>query len=217
MAIKKKDFVEVEYTGSLKEDGFVFDTTDEKVAKEHNIYSPKTEYGPIIICVGEKHILEGVDDFIDGKELGEYTVDLDAEHAFGKKNPKLIQMIPTKEFTKHKIRPQVGLQLEIDGKIGTVKTVSGGRTLVDLNHPLSGKDVVYKVKINKVVDDKSEQIKAFMKVALGMKDPKMTLDGDKVKIELKQNLPEPVSKALGDRISELTGVKTVEFVSTGEQ
>jgi FKBP-type peptidyl-prolyl cis-trans isomerase 2 len=34
MAISKGSFVEVEYTGML-EDGTVFDTTNEKLAKEH--------------------------------------------------------------------------------------------------------------------------------------------------------------------------------------
>ena len=33
MTIKKGDFIEVEYTGKIIDDGIVFDTTDEKVAK----------------------------------------------------------------------------------------------------------------------------------------------------------------------------------------
>ena len=32
--IKKHDFVEIEYTGKIKEDNVIFDTTYEKVAKE---------------------------------------------------------------------------------------------------------------------------------------------------------------------------------------
>ena len=31
--IKKHDFVEIEYTGRIKEDNAIFDTTEEKIAK----------------------------------------------------------------------------------------------------------------------------------------------------------------------------------------
>ena len=35
-----KKFVEIEYTAKIK-DGDVYDTTDEKVAKEKNIHNPR--------------------------------------------------------------------------------------------------------------------------------------------------------------------------------
>ncbi len=50
MKLKIKDFVEIEYTGTVKEDNIIFDTTDEKVAKENNFYSKDVSYGPIIVC-----------------------------------------------------------------------------------------------------------------------------------------------------------------------
>ncbi len=34
VTVKKEDFVEIEYTGKIKEDGTVFDTTSAKIAKE---------------------------------------------------------------------------------------------------------------------------------------------------------------------------------------
>ena len=38
--IKNNDFIEIEYTGKVK-DGPIFDTTDEKIAKDNNIYNEK--------------------------------------------------------------------------------------------------------------------------------------------------------------------------------
>jgi len=37
--VSKKDFIEIEYTGKLKEENVIFDTTDEKVAKENKLES----------------------------------------------------------------------------------------------------------------------------------------------------------------------------------
>ena len=51
------------------------------------------------------------------------------------------------------------MQLNIDGVVGTVKTVTGGRTLVDFNHPLSGRELVYEVQVKKVVTDTQQKVK----------------------------------------------------------
>ena len=45
-------------------------------------------------------------------------------------------------FKKENITTQPGLQITVDEAVGMVKTVSGGRVIVDFNHPLSGKDIV---------------------------------------------------------------------------
>ena len=77
--IKKQDFVEIEYTGKLKEENIIFDTTDEKVAKENKLHGH--DYGPIIICVGEEQLLKGIDKNIEGKEIGkEYDIDVNPDN-----------------------------------------------------------------------------------------------------------------------------------------
>ena len=45
--------------------------------------------------------------------------------------------------------------------MGIVRSVSGGRVIVDFNHPLSSKDVHYDVEVLKIVTDKKDQIQAF--------------------------------------------------------
>ncbi|MEM3154596.1 MAG: peptidylprolyl isomerase [Candidatus Woesearchaeota archaeon] len=210
MPIKKNDFVELEYTGRLKDTNEVFDTTDEKTAKEARIYSEKNEYLPVVICIGEHQILKGIDEFLEGKDIGRYNLELPAAKAFGAKNPKLVTMIPTSKFAEQGIKPVPGLRLNIDNFVGIVKTVSGGRTVVDFNHPLAGRDVTYELKINKIVTDKKVQVEALLRVLLGVKAP-VDIKEKKATITFPAELPERIANELSKKITGLTGLE-VEFV-----
>ncbi len=216
MAIKKNDFVEIEYTGKLKENNAVFDTTSEKVAKDNNLFSENSDYKPVIICIGKGFLLKGLEDKIDGKELGKHVVDLKPEEAFGKKDAKLIQLIPTKKFHEQQINPMPGLQLNIDGVLGTVRTVTGGRTIVDFNHPISGKDVIYEVEIKRVVTDAKEKINAVLKMMINVKDADIKVEGDKATIKIKQKLPSEVENELKKQIKELTNIEA-SFTTNKEE
>src|SRR3989338_8263326 len=102
--VGKGDFVEIEYTWKIKEGNIIFDTTDEKIAKENNLHNH--DFSPAIICIGEEQILKGIDKNLEGKGIGkEYEFDIKPEEAFGKKNAKLIQLIPTAKFKQQRIEP----------------------------------------------------------------------------------------------------------------
>jgi FKBP-type peptidyl-prolyl cis-trans isomerase 2 len=157
MVLKKKDFVEIEFTGKTKE-GDVFDSNVKEVLKKTNIEGyPK----PFIFCLGEGMFIRGIDEFLIGKEIGEYDVSLKPEDAFGKRNPKLIQMIQKKEFIKHNLNPIPGAVFNFDGKLAKVLTVSGGRVMIDFNNPLAGKEVDYKIKVLRKVENLNEKIEAL--------------------------------------------------------
>jgi len=209
--IKKLDFIEIEYTGRLKDGNLIFDTTDEKVAKENNLESHG--YEPVIICVGEQQLLKGIDKNIEGKEIGkEYDINIIPEDAFGKKNAKLIQLIPTSKFKQQNIQPMPGIQLNIDGMVGTVKTVSGGRTLVDFNHPLAGKELTYKIKINKKITDDKIKLTGYLKLSLGTKDIETEINDESAKIKIKNEIPQEAQERLKNKILELIPkIKKVEF------
>jgi len=211
--IKKKDFVEVEYTGKTKEDNIIFDTTDEKTAKDNNIHSQGMEYGPVAVCVGEGQILEGLEDEMEGKETGkEYTFELSPEKAFGKKDVKLIKMIPVSAFKKQNIEPQPGLQVNVDGVLGLIRRVGGGRCLVDFNHPLSGKDVVYTLKINKIVTDDKEKIKSYLNLALHLKAEVEVKDGA-AEVKIKKEIPKEIQENISKKLAELIdSIKKIDFV-----
>lgn len=209
MKLKKHDFVEVEYTGRL-DDNTVFDTTDENVAKQAGIHRENTKLGPVTVCLGETHILKGIEEKIIGSEPGSYSIALDAEHAFGKKKTALLKLIPMKIFRKEKINPFPGLEVNIDNMYGIVRTVSGGRVIVDFNHPLSGRSVKYDVKVNKVIEDPLEKAKAVFKNELNITDSKLEFAEGKLIID--EKFPEEVLDALRKRILELVPeIKGVEL------
>ncbi|MBW3019866.1 peptidylprolyl isomerase [Candidatus Woesearchaeota archaeon] len=193
-----KRFVELEYTGKIK-DGEVFDTTIEKVAKENNIFGNKAEYKPITICIGEGHIIKGLDKELEGKKAGKYTFEIPAEDGFGKRDAKLIQLIPTQKIKQNNIRPFPGLQLNIDGTIATIKSVSGGRCMVDFNHPLAGKDLIYEVEVLKDVEDDVEKVKALLAIEAQIAPKVEEKDGN---IVIHGKIPESVQEIISKRISE---------------
>lgn len=215
MQIKKTDFIEIEYTGKLKEEKLVFDTTDAKVAKENQISSPNANYGPVIICVGEGHVVRGLDKFLEGKDSGKFSVELPPEEAFGKKDAKLIAMIPSKKFLEQKVQPMPGLQVNIDGMVGIIKTVAGGRTIVDFNHPLSGKTIIYEVKINRIVTDKKEKAIALSKIIFG-KQINITVEADTAKIDSAQEIPKQISDEINKKFEKLCGLN-LEFIVKKDQ
>lgn len=210
---KKNDFVEIEYTGRVKENNVIFDTTNEEVAKENKLHNPKMKYGPKIVCIGQGQALKGLDEDLIGKEVGkDYSVEISAEKGFGKKNPKLIQLIPANKFKGANIRPMPGLQINVDGQIGTIKTVSGGRCMVDFNHPLTSKDLIYDFKVVSKITDAEKQVAVLAGLMMQMPEPKVTVSGDKATVIVPFELPEEASKMISNKIVEvIDSVKEVSF------
>lgn len=205
--VKKGDFIEIEYTGSTRDPQKVFDSTNKDIAKENGFFSPKMHYGPVTVCVGYNQILKGLDDSLEELEVGnEAEVKIPAQRAFGKKSTENLKLVPSTVFIKHKIKPEVGLRITIDGQVGFVKSISGGRIIVDFNHPLAGKDIVYKVKVNKKIEDDASKVKHFIALSLN-------IDPSKVEVTLKDgkptvNIPGKHPQALLDHI----GKRLIEAV-----
>jgi len=151
--VQKGDVIRLNYTGKVKETGEIFDTTFEDVAKEAGIYSENAVYGPVPIAVGAGHVLKGLDEQLEGLEVGKkYEIIVPPEKGFGKRDPKLIKTFTLGQFRRQGIYPFPGMPVEIEtegGKKlkGRVMTVSGGRVRVDFNHPYAGKHLVYEVEI----------------------------------------------------------------------
>ncbi|MBW2971317.1 peptidylprolyl isomerase [Candidatus Woesearchaeota archaeon] len=209
--LKKGDFIELEYTGKLAQGDIVFDTTDEEVAKQHGLHDKNAKYGAVTICIGENHVLKGLDKALVDKELGkDYSVKIAAEDGFGRKQANLLKLVPAKIFAEQKVQVQPGLQVNIDGVIGTIIKASGGRVIVDFNHPLASKELVYDFKVDKCVTDAKEKVTALVKILLNM-DCKVQIAEDKASVELDFELPENVAKELEAKIVKLAGVKAVSF------
>ncbi len=172
MAIQKGDVIRLHYTGKVKETGEIFDTTYEEVAKEAGIYSEKGIYGPVPIAVGAGHVLKGLDEQLEGLEVGKkYEIIVPPEKGFGKRDPKLIKTFTLGQFRRQGIYPFPGMPIEIETEggrklKGRVLTVSGGRVRVDFNHPYAGKHLVYEVEVVEKIDDPIERVKALMELRM---------------------------------------------------
>jgi len=184
MKVQKGDVIRLHYTGKVKETGEIFDTTSEEVAKEAGIYSEKGIYGPVPIAVGAGHVLKGLDEQLEGLEVGKkYEIIVPPEKGFGKRDPKLIKTFTLGQFRRQGIYPFPGMPVEIETESGRklkgkVLTVSGGRVRVDFNHPYAGKHLIYEVEIIEKIEDPIEKVKALIELRMPM------VDTEKVIIEV---------------------------------
>jgi FKBP-type peptidyl-prolyl cis-trans isomerase SlyD len=202
MAIKKKDFVELEFTGKIKESGQIFDTTKDEDAKKMGAENVK----PLKICIGDGMVVKGFDDALIGKEIGKpYSIEIPPSLAFGPRDSKLIKIVPISMFIEKQVNPYPGLVLNIDGILARVSSVSGGRVTTDFNLPLAGKTIIYDFKIKRIIEDKEEKLKTLAEFYLGTED--VRIEGNKADIILEKKLE---SKAFKEKAKDLTGFD-VEF------
>ncbi|MFT4310050.1 MAG: FKBP-type peptidyl-prolyl cis-trans isomerase [Candidatus Woesearchaeota archaeon] len=206
-------FVKLSYTGYL-EDGTLFDTTDEQVAKQANIYRPQAQYGDMTICLGDGYLLKPLEDALQDAQVGKHTVSL--PDAFGKKQANQVQLIATQKFVKQGIQVQPGLQVQVDNEIGVIKHVSGGRTLVDFNHPLASQTIRYEVEIKQIVSDPLAQATAYVQANMG-KTVSVALSENKLTITAKQALPQEVQDMFTKEIQKrIPSIKEVAYNVSGE-
>jgi FKBP-type peptidyl-prolyl cis-trans isomerase SlyD len=161
MPVTEGSFVRLSYTGK-NEDGRVFDTTDESVAKAEGIHNPQAVYGPVLVRVGNRHVVMGLDDALVGKEAGdEGTVEVPPEKAFGPHDETRVESVSLAQF---KEKPQVGQTVQVDDREGVVVNIIGRRVVVDFNHPFAGKTVTYSFKIEEVVESVPDQVSGLIQL-----------------------------------------------------
>ncbi len=137
MVVKKGDKVKVEYTGTL-DDGTVFDTSEGKQ--------------PLEFEAGSGQLIKGFDNAIIGMEKGqEKEIKLKPEEAYGQPDPRLTQKIPRDKLPPGQ-EPKVGMVLGLqapDGKQvpARITEVNDKEVIIDLNHPLAGKNLNFKIKV----------------------------------------------------------------------
>jgi FKBP-type peptidyl-prolyl cis-trans isomerase SlyD len=180
MAIKDGDFIKLSYAGSVDEN--IFDTTDATEAKSAGIHSPNAIYGPVTICVGQKHVILGLDEELVGKEIGSTgDIVVTPEKAFGDRDPKRIQSFPKSQFKEKPVR---GMPVKMDemGE-GTVVDVIGSKVIVDFNPPLAGQTLSYHYTIEVEVTDPLEQLKGLVRLYAG-RDLEIAMDDSKATVTL---------------------------------
>ena len=209
--MKQNDFAEIDFTGKLT-NGTIFDTTKADIAKTANL-NPKGTYAPVKMCVGKGHVLPGIDEALLQHDKGTFTITLQPEQAFGKKNVKLVRLIPLAEFQEHNVNPVPGMTVDFDGRPGIIMRRTGGRVMVNFNHPLAGKTLEYEVTINRKIDDVKEQVEVMLEHAmkpLPIK-PEVSVTKDTAQVTLPFELPENMTEGLAKLVTDTVQIKSVTF------
>ena len=138
MTIKKGDKVKIEYTGKF-EDGTVFDSSE--------------KHGqPLEFEVGAGQMIPGFDNAVVGMKKGEEKeITIKPADAYGEHNPQLMKKVPREAIAGLK-DPKPGMMLGLttpDGKQFAVKIaeITDKEVTIDLNHPLAGKTLKFKIKV----------------------------------------------------------------------
>ncbi len=225
-SMKNGDFVKIEYTGRVKDTKEIFDTTDESLAKENNIFKEDTKYGAVSIIVGAGHVVSGLDKKlleIDANASSKF--DVLPEDAFGKRDSKLIKVISSTQFRKEKIVPVPGQYITLGNNVsGKILSASSGRVRVDFNHLLAGKVLEYDVKTLGLITEptkKLDVITGFYFGGLGQKIETSLSEG-KAGISMPKALfkfvPDDLRKKIeGDIKKYVEGVKEVSFSEQKEK
>jgi peptidylprolyl isomerase len=143
--VKNGDFVQLHYTGSL-EDGTVFDTSLDRE--------------PLEFQVGAGGIIAGFNDAVIDMEVnGEKEVTLTPDQAYGEPRDDLKRDFPATMLGDHQI--EVGQELRFaspHGPVtGKVLVIEPDKFVVDFNHPLAGKTLLFKIKVVGITDQPTQQ------------------------------------------------------------
>ena len=143
--VENGDTISVDYVGKL-EDGTVFDTSLKEAAIEAGIYNQMRNYEPLTFTVGTGQMIEGFDAGVVGMKVGETkTLKIPPEEAYGEYDPELSRELPKEAVT---FTPEVGMQLATDtGLRGIVKEVGKKSFVIDFNHELAGKTLIFEVTV----------------------------------------------------------------------
>lgn len=216
--VKNGDFVEVTYIGKIKGTGDIFDLTDEKLAREKRLFSENVLYGPMPVVLGAGHMLPGLEKAVVGMEAGSSKqVTLSSEDAFGPHMKERVQLVPERLFRQRNVEPKAGMVVNVEGMIGKIQSVNGGRVLVDFNHPLAGKEIEYEVRVERVIEEPTERIVALLKLYTrkayaGFKVEMNGGDGAAIFPESGLDVPAEAMRKVAEDAKKYCGMKTVKFV-----
>ena len=137
---KKGNKVKVHYTGTL---------TDE------TIFDSSRERGPIEFEVGAGQMITGFDAAVEGMKVGESKkVNIPANEAYGPKNEEAMIKV-AKDQLPEGMNPEIGMQLEATQQDGRTQVLVVGEVMenevvLDANHPLAGKDLVFDIEMMEI-------------------------------------------------------------------
>ena len=137
MSIENNQVVGIEY--ELKEKG------------GNEVIDSNKGQAPLEFIVGKGQIIPGLEKELIGMNVGDKKqITVPASEAYGEVNPDAVDELPKEQFAGIDLQP--GLPLYGQGENGetiqvVVKEVKDDSVVIDYNHPLAGKDLVFDVNV----------------------------------------------------------------------
>ena len=137
MIVTKGDKVKIEYIGSF-EDGTIFDRSKEG--------------SPLVFEVGSRRIIPGLERGVKGMKLNqEKKIEINVNDAYGPRREDIVRSMPRTSFPPD-LQVEKGKVLRLKDKegrliMGKILEIKGDDLVVDFNHPLAGKNLVFEVKV----------------------------------------------------------------------
>jgi len=141
MQVKTGDVVRVHYTGTLV-DGSQFDSSVGR--------------NPLEFTVGAGQMIAGFDAGVLGMAVGEKkTLQIDPDHGYGQSNPEAIIEFPRTNVPEG-MEIEVGMQLNLQNEYGqpvpvVIMEITEEVVIMDANHSLAGKDLIFEVELVEIV------------------------------------------------------------------
>jgi FKBP-type peptidyl-prolyl cis-trans isomerase SlpA len=134
--IKNGDNVSVHYTGRLEDDS-VFDSSRFEGRE------------PLTVTLGQGQLIPGFENGLIGMTIGENkTIEIEPENAYGDVNPQLMSEVPITQVPEG---VKVGDMLQGQNQFGpvnvTVKEIKEETVVLDMNHPLAGKKLIFDLEV----------------------------------------------------------------------
>lgn len=139
--VKKGDKVKVHYHGKLTS-GETFDSSAGR--------------DPLEFEVGGGMVIPGFDDGVTGMTVGEKkTIQIPFDEAYGPVNPEMLIEMPKERFPAD-MEIETGMPLMMSDGQGnqfqvTITEIKEASVMLDANHPLAGKDLVFDLELVEIV------------------------------------------------------------------
>ena len=136
--VQANDTVKVHYTGKLKNDGRVFDTSENRE--------------PLEAKLGQNQLIPGFEKGLTGMKVNEKkTIEIPMAEAYGDVQKELFHKVERHQLPED-IKPEVGMGLMAKNPDGSerqlrVADVKDDFIIVDANHPLAGQDLVFELEV----------------------------------------------------------------------
>jgi len=131
------DVVHLHYTGKF-EDGTVFDSTEGG--------------DPLELVAGATDIIDGVSQGIIGLEVGEAkTLTVPPDRGYGTRDEALAKRVPLDALPEGiEVGDRVSANANGHEIVFQVTAIEGGEAVIDANHPLAGKTLVFQLAVHSI-------------------------------------------------------------------